>query len=141
MKRFEDWDQRLAKILADRLDAPFVWGTNDCCLFACDAIRAMTGHDPAEWFRGRYAKKESAYKLLKEFARGEILATTELITQELGMREVQPAFAKRGDVALIEGGLGQTLGVIDLTGMNVAAPGAGGLEFFPIQKIIKAWSV
>ena len=68
LRRLEDWPERLAEAIEAANERPFSWGRHDCCLFACDAVMAMTGVDPAKPFRGKYKTKRGAFGVLKRFA-------------------------------------------------------------------------
>ena len=54
MQRYPDWPSRLERYLQAARGRPFSWGENDCALFACGAVAAMTGEDPASRFRAGY---------------------------------------------------------------------------------------
>ncbi len=143
--RLEGWEKKLEELIRERSNSPFNYGSIDCCLFACDAVEAITGRDPGEWFRGKYKSQKEAYRLLKEFADGEILETAEKITSALGMPEIHPNFAQRGDVVYckietLRLGLNYTLGILSING-QIAVPGKNGLEFYPLERGIKAWKV
>jgi hypothetical protein len=101
-ERFENWPERLNALIALRCSRPFAWGEHDCALFACDAVLAMTGADPAAWFRGRYRTRRGAYRLLKTFGGAGLAATWEKIAAQRGLPEIAPAFARRGDVLLFD---------------------------------------
>ena len=45
--RLYDWQLRFESFMAARFADKFVWGTNDCCIFAADCVQALTGQDPA----------------------------------------------------------------------------------------------
>lgn len=141
MKRKDNWEILLAEILQDRLHVPFQWGKHDCCLFAADCVEAMTGWDPARWFRSRYDSKVSAYAALKEFAGGSVAEVAEKICQQSGFALLDVPFGQRGDVALVEGNGSDALGVIDLTGMNILVAGMNGLEMVSINKGKKIWRI
>src|SRR5258708_4686376 len=64
MKRLEDWVVRLEAFIKERTAQPFKWGSQDCCLFAADAIEAITGVDLAADFRGKYSGAETAKAVL-----------------------------------------------------------------------------
>ena len=49
------------------MDKPFEWGKHDCCLFAANVVKAMTGEDPMVEFRGKYTDQESAIAALKKY--------------------------------------------------------------------------
>ncbi len=95
MTRLRDWQSKLAALIDERRDAPFSWGTNDCCIFAADAVLAQTGHDPAEGLREHRDAKEAAGVLR---AGGGV----QKIASERFGAEIAPALAGVGDVGLIE---------------------------------------
>lgn len=135
--RREGWPERLAAVLG-RPD-PFVWGVNDCCLFAADAVEAMTGVDPAIRQRGYRSARAAAGRLLRhggveEVARGAAAA--------LGFREIPVGFAQRGDVCLVTTAAGlDALGVVDLDGIHILVPGEAGLIAHPPDMARAAWRI
>jgi hypothetical protein len=79
---------------------PFVWGERDCCLWAADWIKARTGRDPAEGFRGRYRTRLGAHRLVRRLggwqpAMRELAERAGLAERECG-EDAAP-----GDVALV----------------------------------------
>ena len=42
----------------------FVWGQRDCCIWPADFVRAATGIDPAEGWRGAYSTAWEARKII-----------------------------------------------------------------------------
>lgn len=145
VKRFEDWPKRLSQHITATVGLPFVWGERDCCLWACDGLRAMTGVDPAAPFRGRYASERQAYGALKRFAGGGVAETAAVICAGLGWREVKPRMAQRGDVVLAtgagpDGAARDVLGLIGSNGLPlVMAP--TGLTELPLAAVQRAWRV
>jgi len=139
MERREGWEHWLAEFLFKRKDTPFKYGANDCCLFVCDAVEQMTGVDPAVDYRGKYSTKREAFDLIDwdiEGHMGDLFKT-------YGMTENGINHAGRGDVALVNGPMGDALGVIDMTGERVALPAKTGLMYFPKDKdtVKKTWRV
>jgi hypothetical protein len=69
-ERAPDWRARLADLVTARRHDPFAWGSRDCCLWAADAVEAMTGDDFAAPLRG-YSTRFGALRKLKRagFAR------------------------------------------------------------------------
>lgn len=108
---------------------PFKWASNDCALFAADAVNAITGDDPAAEYRG-YSDEREALRIIKEA--GGLRALVDLPEKPIG-------FAQRGDVvlALIEGR--ETLGVC--IGGEYAAPGVDGLVFRPMTEAVAVFEV
>jgi len=132
MRRIENWPFALSRFLTERQAVPFVWGASDCCLFAADAVVAITGEDFAAGYRGTYATEEEAQALLE--AAGGVAA----LAGAVGPRCL-PTEARRGDVVLTEGG---ALGVVDDSGRRVALYVAGrGLSRLPADCIRMAWRV
>ena len=70
--RNKNWPEKLVTYLQENLDTPFKWGTFDCCLFAANAVHAMTGKDFAEPFRGKYTTEKGAAKALIKYGHGDI---------------------------------------------------------------------
>lgn len=110
MKRKDDWEYRLHAILQEKKHQPFEWGVNDCALFASDIMEALSGVDPARWFRGKYSTARGAYKALKRSPychdRVGFNSVFESVVAELakqhGMGEIEPDYLHRGDLALVE---------------------------------------
>jgi hypothetical protein len=115
MIRHPNWEDRLAGYLEPLRTTPFQWGTNDCCTFAAGAVAAMTGIDPMAEFRGRYRTKRGAAIALGRIGTGTLSAT-----MDGKLEPVPPALAQRGDVVMIDGGLGV------LFGSTVILVGAAG---------------
>ena len=46
-----------------------------------------------------------------------------------------------GDIVLVEGEMGDAVGIVDMTGEQVAIPARKGLISFPMIAIRKAWRV
>ena len=124
--------KKLTDFIAAKKDIPFEWGKNDCCLFACDAVKAMTGIDYSTPFRDKYLDEAGATQLVT--AAGGIRA---IATAALGA-EIKPLMAQRGDVVLIESPR-PTLAIC--MGSEVVAPGPEGLEYRSIKPAVAAWRI
>jgi len=133
--RLQDWPERLAALVEARREAPFAWGSNDCALFAADAIIAVTGDDPAASFRG-YASEQEAEGVLRTLG---LEGTVAAALAEFGCGACQPGLVQRGDVALALLGNQPTMTVV--LGEVLAGPGPEGLVFLPMARILRAWSV
>lgn len=128
------WPEHLATFLDARVDTPFAWGSNDCCLFAADAVLALTGTDIAADVRGTYSSAKSATTTSTAF-RG----LAQLAADRLGP-EVPSTFAKRGDVLLVKGEDGKEFLAV-CVGDMYAGPGPNGTAYGPMTDVLKAWSV
>lgn len=136
--RLPDWPGRLAALVDARLQQPFAWGSNDCCAFAGDAVLQITGTDVLAGLRGMWRTRKDAARVLRNL--GGMRAA---VSSVLG-RSVDPAFARRGDVVLIDTGsherLSRSILAVSLGGRCVA-PTAKGLKTIPPDFVATAWRV
>ena len=86
---------RLHALVLDRYDKPFAWGIRDCCLWAADAVYAVTLRDMACDIRGSYWSARQAARVLRD--RGGLEA---MVTQRMGA-PINAADAIDGDVCLL----------------------------------------
>lgn len=129
--RLPDWQSRLALFVEERRAVPFAWGSNDCAMFARDAVKAMTGRDPV----GKsllYSTAAGAASILKK------KSFERRLTGMFG-EPVPRKLAQRGDVVLAEVE-GRVLLGICLSDCW-AAPCETGLAMRPMSEVISAWRV
>ena len=145
LTRTPHWATReLHQFLLDRAPLPFAWGTNDCSLFAADAIQSFTGVDLAADFRGKYTDEASAMALVKKVTgTGTIESAAAYCAQKQSLSEYQhPLMAKRGDLALVQNGdTGVISGIVHLNGRHVVTVGQRGLLRISILHIKRAWAI
>jgi hypothetical protein len=135
MRRYQDWPIRLMAVVDGARKRPFSFGAQDCCLFAADCVRAMTGADFAAGFRGTYRTEGEAAQLLEP--NGGVRG---LATQALGEPLDTSRLARRGDVVVVRVGQGpDALGVV--MGATAVAPGMRGLVEVPMSAWQLAWRV
>jgi hypothetical protein len=120
----------LADYLAAAADRPFEWGTNDCVVFAADAVRAQTGADPLKGLPN-WRSKVGAARALK--ALGGLEAAVDGV-----LTPVAPALARRGDISLVRQA-DQSLALMVVEGETLAGPGANGVRRAPRSAMMKAW--
>lgn len=133
--RKQDWPEIMAAAIAAARGRAFAWGSHDCCLFAADVVRAMTGVDHAAPFRGRYSTARGAAMALKRYAGGGLLAA---VTRLLG-DPVPGVQARRGDVVYAETALGPAIGICIGPAACFAAP--AGLACLPLSACLHAWRI
>lgn len=136
-RRLLDWPERLAAIVEERREREFSWGVHDCGMFAADVAQALTGEDPAAWLRGRYSSEAELEAIIVPM--GGIEAAIEHTMAEFGAPECPPAYAQRGDWALVEVGNDLMTGVV--LGDRVAVPGLDRLQFVPLRKALRTWAI
>lgn len=145
--RKQFWDTRAYhNFLLERIKMPFIWGSNDCALFAADGIQAITGVDIAAQFRGKYHDEASAMQAIKEICGGASVAdAAAYCAQQHALAEWKmPLFAKRGDLVIVrlgDGSSNQIAGLVHLNGRHVVSVGERGLLRLPISNIVRSWHV
>lgn len=84
----------LAAYIAQCSRRVFGWGIWDCCLFASDAVKCMTGKDPASRLRAIYANEKEARQLV------EHLGGYAEIVKKAGLKPVTAPF-RDGDIGVL----------------------------------------
>lgn len=131
MTRFNDWPERLAAFIEARRARAFSWGSQDCALFAADAVLEMTGVDLADGLRG-YTSASGAAKRIKKAGGMRALAGE--------LPEKHPGLAQRGDVVLVELEGRETFGIVAGNGYW-CGPGVDGLVFRPMSEVETVFEV
>ena len=135
-QRLPDWQTRLAALMASRRTTPFAWGGQDCCLFAADAVLAVTGHDPAADLRGTYTTATDALRVLNKAG-----GVAGVAIKRAGP-VVAVALAQPGDIGLLKLDVPNPLAATALAvygGSCWHAPGEHGLTSYPESAIVRAW--
>lgn len=136
--RCQDWPEKLDKFIKDNIHKPFVYAENDCCIFAAEAIRIMTGKDIMEDIRGKYDGKESGYKFIKRFAE-DLVGTVRKVMEKHNFKEIPPLTAQRGDVVIYETNFGDTVGIC--LGEKIVTPGNDGIISNSVLEGRTAWRI
>ncbi len=140
--RFEDWPERLQAYLDSHRESHFQYGELDCCLFVCDCVLAMTGHDMAAWFRGRYNTRKSALSLIRErTGHCGVTAVARYAAKEAGYPSIPPLMARRGDMVLVGTGRKAILGLISLAGADVMCISTDTIQRIDLKHVTAAWRV
>lgn len=136
MTRFPDWEQRLDREIRAAASRVFAWGVFDCVLFPADCVLAMTGHDPAAEWRGRYSDEAGARRLMAEAGGLPGLADRAGLARLPTWR-----FGRRGDAVLLRVAGNDSLGIVDLSGQSIVAATFRGTVRVPIAKSLQAWRI
>lgn len=131
MQRQPDWQLRFEAFIASRLSAPFVWGSNDCAVFAADCVQALTGQDPAPAGLRAHSTEKQALRALKRHG-----GVAGIATAVLG-QPVPASQANIGDVVLCKAGHRDMLAICN--GGSALAPSARGLVTVPLGAL--CWRV
>jgi hypothetical protein len=150
LKKLEHWRTRaFDKFLRERAKMPFAWGTNDCALFAADAILANTGTDIADDFRGKYTTALGALRTIATVTTGTTVvdAAAYCAAKHNLTEHTHPLMAKRGDLVIVDNAGTLIAGVIHLNGRDVISVSESGLVRLPIAdetgkpNLVRAWSI
>lgn len=137
-RRHDDWPRRLRDFLLARSAMPFKWGSNDCCMFAADAIQAMAGVDVAAGLRGYRSRRGAEVRL--GTAGGVVELADQCLSYE-GWKRTAAAFARRGDIVCVETPDGPALAVMDASGRFAVCPGPNGLVAYRPHADAAAWAI
>jgi cell wall-associated NlpC family hydrolase len=144
MRRKHSWPEDLHAFIEARKSEPFAWGKNDCCIFAADAILAMTGIDVAADYRGKsYSDEAGAFAELHQVTGGATVEDAAVYAAgKYGLKSLpSPLFAQRGDLVLFNGDAGLALGIVHLNGRHALVVSTKGLARVPVKNCLKAWRV
>ena len=123
--RLPDWRNRLVKYLLDVGRTPFRDGVHDCALFFAGGVQAMTGHDYAAAYRGRYTPLRGGFRILRKDGFRDHIALA-----KSHLSEKPAAFAQAGDGAHVEAPEGDALGIVQGASIYVLLP--SGLALVPL---------
>lgn len=126
-----------AEIRAARAQA-FAWGRHDCFLWAARVVRRLGGPDLAADV-GAWHDEASAMAAIGRWG-GDLEAGLVKKCAGLGMQEVPPALAQRGDLVVLAIPRRPPLAAI-CAGRDALAPGPAGLGALPMRLASRAWAV
>lgn len=132
--RLPDWPARLNAALRPHRGAAFEYGRHDCAILAADAVKAVTGSDPAAAWRGRYTTKAGGLRHMRRAGHADQIGLAAAL-----FAEIHPSAAGAGDLAVVEGPWGPVLAVV--TGPAVAVFAPAGLAFLPLTEARRAFKV
>lgn len=138
LTRPHDWPERLDAFTQSAAEQEFVWGTYDCCLFAADWLRILTGVDPAQRLRGTYSSAEETEIFIAEAGGIEALID-DAMRDFLGVVSSEPSFCRRGDICLVDTPLGYSLSVC--LGEHAACAGLDGMVTVSMRHAVRCWRV
>lgn len=136
MNRRAGWEILLGELFQARRNVPFSWGSNDCVLFAADAIVALTNTDPVEPHRGTYNTEAQARAKLRRYGPQFLYQMRNLFGAfpRVPVRQLQ-----RGDIALARFNRQLVMSVYYQS--ELYAPGDDGLASLPLSAGLEGWAV
>jgi len=139
LKRCHDWRERLDRMIDSAREVPFEWGRFDCALHVANCVRAITGcADPAAAYRGKYSDEAGAAAVYGASLEAFIAAQA----AALGLSEVTPTCAQRGDVVFVDNGTPQgAVGVVSCDARFASCASDRGMALLPVSRWRRAWRV
>lgn len=138
-RRQDGWRGRLFAMIEERRRRPYEAGTQDCGLFAADAVEAITGRDPASEFRGRYRTIEEGFAALRSAGYADHVEFAASLFPELVAPFVAENAIVVGDLAVVEGEGGPSVGVV--TGDVIQVVAADGIGVVPLRRAVRAFRI
>lgn len=137
--RFQDWPNRLTAVIEEYKTIPFVWGESDCMQFAIKAAARLVDYDLVLSFAeaNNYSTENEANQQLTEYFGGTYDGVFDSVFPSCYTR----AFARRGDVCIVDYNGSTVCGIIDSSGRFAVCKGINGLFFVPIKYVTKVWGV
>ncbi len=138
--RLDNWPKRLNEFIETNRFKPFVWGSHDCCAFAADGIKEITGIDIAKELRNTYSDKDGADAIINQY--GGIPKMFESLMQKYDVKFCQSRrqFLGRGDIAILKLSDGVvTVGIF--LGKYAAYVGPQHLEFVSSKNVSYGWGI
>lgn len=134
MQRLDGWRPAFVAAIDAHRGHAFVWGEHDCAILAADCVLAVTGIDPAEPFRGRYATKKEAAAVLAEAGYETAVAVV-----AGRFREIHPSQAVVADIAVVATRQGPALAPVIGAELAVYAP--AGIGAVPLAEAKRAFRI
>ena len=137
MERIDNWPKPYNQFFRERDGVPFAWGKHDCALFAADGVKAITGVDLAEEWRGKYRSLRGAMGVIERNG-GTLWGFA-----DDRLERIPVALAQRGDVVWLdqEGPFDGALGMVAPGGVQAGFPGKVGIVLAPLTSCSMAWRV
>ena len=135
MTRRPDWRGRLMTYLATARAKAFRYGEHDCVRFAAGAVEVVTGVDPSAGLDIRYTTLAGGRRALRSRGYSDPVA----FVREL-FEEIPVAFARMGDLAVLDTEGGPALAVVGGAQLVALAPDRG-LAVLPLTAATTAFRV
>lgn len=89
----------VSRVMAEELSKPYEYGVADCFLLGCRMVDALTGSDLCGAYGKSYVTSTGAQKALRKQG---CKSLTNFFADKIGLEPVAPAFARIGDLAILE---------------------------------------
>lgn len=131
MTRLPDWQTRLTAALMSKRHEP-----GNCAEFAADMCLAMTGVDHAAPFRGRYTTIAGGLRVMRKAGYADHVDFVRKHFVEKPKVNAMP-----GDLVILEGDDGPTVGVVQGSAGCYVPSGRGAIGIVPISTVTHVFEV
>ena len=137
MRKVADWQMRLHSFLTANRDREFSWGKWDCCVFANEAIKSISGEDvlPAQL---KWSSETEAMQAIQDYGR-TFANAIKLAARSAGLQIIDVQQITAGDLCVYVNGNEELCGICD--GFALLSPTDQGYEFSDTATARLAWRV
>lgn len=132
--KLQNFRSNIFALIAEKEKEPFQYGINDCSTFGADIVKAVTGHDPAEKWRGKYKTELGGLRAIKKDG-----YDNQIDFLEKNFDEIPPVFAQFGDIGLTDITTTGNPAIVLLCGVNCYGITETGLARFDFREIKRAF--
>lgn len=104
-QRVSNWAKKLAEYIKENESKAFEWGAFDCCMFAAECCKIVSGIDPASSYRGKYKTEMGAKRVIKN-GHGSLESILDSHYERININ-----FLQRGDVCTMTSEYGKAVAV------------------------------
>lgn len=136
MKKLPQWETHLFNFINNNTERPFAWGKWDCCIFAVEGIKAMTGKT---MMKIQWQNKKEAYKFIAKNGR-TLNKVTSKYAKQSNIKTIEKNFITAGDIVLLEDHLNDNEELIGIcTGNIIACVSEEGITYRENSRAKKVW--
>jgi hypothetical protein len=136
MKKLPQWETHLFNFINNNTERPFAWGKWDCCIFAVEGIKAMTGKT---MMKIQWQNKKEAYKFIAKNGR-TLNKVTSKYAKQSDIKTIEKNFITAGDIVLLEDHLNDNEELIGIcTGNLIACVSEEGITYRENSRAKKVW--
>ena len=136
MKKLPQWDTKLFAFINSNTERAFAWGKWDCCIFAVEGIKAMTGK---EMIKIEWQDKKGAFKFIADNGR-TLNKVTSKYAKKAGISTIDKNFITAGDIVLLEDNFNDNEELIGIcTGNLIACVSEEGITYRENSRAKKVW--
>tara|TARA_R100001463_G_scaffold94493_1_gene149026 strand:+ start:63 stop:488 length:426 start_codon:yes stop_codon:yes gene_type:complete len=139
MKKIPNWEIAFDEFLEKHINTPFQWGKWDCIIFTNEFVKAITKESvlPKSW---TWKNEMEALKKIDKYGKGKglVAGIENAIKKTTGIKEVKPAFIRKGDFGVYKE---QSELCCMFDGLNALGVDKDGIVVKDNINVLKAWRI